>query len=43
MGYRQSKKRSQELKIEKVCLQSSGCSFDSNILEICQEGLFDGV
>jgi hypothetical protein len=36
-----SKTRSQELKIEKACEHSSGCSFDPNILEICQEDCFD--
>jgi hypothetical protein len=38
-----SKTRSKELKIEKACLHSSGCSFDPNILEICQEGCFDDI
>jgi hypothetical protein len=41
MGHLRSKTRSQELKIDKACLHSTGCSFDSNILEICQEGCFD--
>jgi hypothetical protein len=35
--------RSQELKIEKSCYSSSGCSFDSNILEMCQEGCSDNI
>jgi hypothetical protein len=41
MGYLESKTRSQELKIEKNLLHSSGCSFDPYILENCQEGCFD--
>jgi hypothetical protein len=41
MGHLWSKTRSQELKIEKSCKCSSGCSFDPNILEIDQEGCFD--
>jgi hypothetical protein len=32
-----SKIRSQELKIEKDCKHSSGCSFDQNFLEISQK------
>jgi hypothetical protein len=35
------KTRSQELKKDKSCKHSSGCSFDPNIMEINQEGLFD--
>jgi hypothetical protein len=42
MGYLRSKTRSQELKIEKSFQHCSGCSFDPDILEICQEGCFDG-
>jgi hypothetical protein len=38
MGHIGSKTRSQELKIEKDCKHSSGCSFDPNILEFVQEG-----
>jgi hypothetical protein len=41
MGHVRSKTRPQELKIENACKHSSGYSFDSNILEICQEGCFD--
>jgi hypothetical protein len=41
MGYLRLKTRSQELEIEKACKHSSGCSIDSNILDICQEGCFD--
>jgi hypothetical protein len=41
MGYFESKTRSQELKIEKAFLHSSGCSFDPDIIEICQDGCFD--
>jgi hypothetical protein len=41
IGHLPSKTRSQEQKIEKACLNSSGCSFRTNILEICQEGCFD--
>jgi hypothetical protein len=43
MGYLGSKTRSQELKIEKACEHSNGCSFHPNILEICQEGCFDDI
>jgi hypothetical protein len=41
MGCLRKKTRSQEPKIEKACKQSSGCSFDSNILETSQEGCFN--
>jgi hypothetical protein len=41
MGHLRSKIGSQELKIEKACEHSSGCSSDPNILDICQEGFFD--
>jgi hypothetical protein len=41
MGYLRSKTRSRELKIEKACKHASGCSIDSNILQICQECCFD--
>jgi hypothetical protein len=41
IGHVWSKTRSQKLKIDNFSLHSSGCSFDPNILEICQEGCFD--
>jgi hypothetical protein len=43
MGHLGSKTKSQELKIEKACLHSIGCSINTNILEICQEGFFDDL
>jgi hypothetical protein len=41
MGHTRPKTRSEELKVEKACKHSSGCSFDPNILEIDQDGRFD--
>jgi hypothetical protein len=43
MGHFRSKTRSQELKIEKACKHSKGCTFHLNILEICQEGCLDDI
>jgi hypothetical protein len=43
MGHLGSKTRSQELKIAKVCQHSSGCSFDPNILKICQENCLNNL
>jgi hypothetical protein len=40
-GHRGCKTRSQELKIEKYCLHSSGYCFDPNILEIALKVCID--
>jgi hypothetical protein len=40
-GHLRSKTMPQELKKVKACKHSSGCSFEPNILEICQENCFD--
>jgi hypothetical protein len=41
MGHLWIKTRSQELKLEKSCSHSSGCSLDPNTMEIDQKGRFD--